>query len=237
MLEPRRSQYLDAMGVDVYVPRAILPGARVSEACAWDASAIIAATAEPRAEAAAAVAVLSDAAPARQQTAAAREPRRAPATEPARAAAPAAAANAIPRFALSIVGSDNGVLIVDDAPPASVARADYLRLLGNVLLALQGKTTALALDVFAWPMVRNAQIDQSAVAAREALAAYLQKQFANRGVHTVLLLGANAGQWAIPASADAPVYATSISVWSCLREPQLKRQLWHDLRHLAGARP
>ena len=36
MLEPHRSRYLRALGVDVYVPREPLPGAAIAEPLAWD---------------------------------------------------------------------------------------------------------------------------------------------------------------------------------------------------------
>lgn len=251
MLEPWRSHYLHALGIDVYLPRVILPGAKPSTQCEWD----LPAPPETPAQAETDISPIDDidaargAAPEFAARAAAaapepptgarmpvldepraqrREPRATPAPRPSGSAA-------IPRFAFSVVSTD-GALVVDEAPPGGAARADYLRLLGNLLFALNGGNAKPALDVFIWPMVKNPQIDQSADAAREALAAYLQKQVHNRAIRTVLLLGENAQHW-LAESARRQLGATcavSVSAWPCLRDAAAKRRLWRDLRHLAA---
>jgi uracil-DNA glycosylase len=160
-----------------------------------------------------------------------------PAPPPRRERPPAAAGDtaAIPRFALSVVTSDRGILIVDEAPPAA-ARADYLRLLGNLLLALRRGGAQLGLDVFLWPMVKHSHLDQSAAAARATCAAYLHRHLQARAVDTVLLLGDTAANW-VPEAERGQWQVncvTSVSAWNCLREPADKRQLWQDLRALAA---
>lgn len=239
MREPWRSHYLQALGVDVYVARGVLPGAAPSPVCEWDWAAL--AAPQPEREQApvpapvAAVPTAARLAPVVEVNA----PRRAD-TVPVpvvRAAAARPQDGAIPRFALSVAPSDCGILIVDEAPPAQAARADYLRLLGNLLFALQRKNASVNLDVFMWPMIRNAQIDQGADAAREAIAAYLHKQVQSRSIHTVLLLGDTAQRW-LPAAVRPQLATTCVassSAWACLRETALKRQLWNDIRHLVVA--
>jgi hypothetical protein len=233
MLEPWRSQYLSAMGVELYVPRAILPGAKLSLPCEWDEQALV----EPEIEPVDIAELIAPTTPTQPV-------RRAPPLEQTRAQrrsepiapTPSADNAATPRFTLSIISGDNGVLIVDDAP--SGARTDYLRMLGNLLFALQGGTANPTLEVFAWPMAKtNPRLDQSATAAREALAGYLQKHIDQRAVHTVLVLGDAARSWAAPAlqQNNALRCAVSVSAWLCLREPQVKRQLWQDVRHLVAA--
>jgi len=245
MLEPWRSHYLDALGVDVYVPRVILPGAKPSDVCEWDwpedaAAPVSEAPDIPEIVATAPVPMTPTPPaerlpPVTEETRAPRREPSAPAVTPARAAQAA-----IPRFALGIVSvADSGVLIVDDAPPNNAVRADYLRLLGNLSFALQRRAGNPTLDVFIWPMVKNnPQIDQSEGAAREALAAYLQKQIQQQALQSVLLLGGNAAQW-LAESVRPPLgvdIACSVSGWSALRNPAAKRQLWQDLRHLAAKR-
>lgn len=232
MLEPRRSQYLQAMGIDIYVPRAVLPGAAPSAACAWDES--LFAEPEPEPEPAApepapVAAILERAIPAEA-------PRRAPAAPPEpepRRERPAA--GAVPRFALGVVTCDRGLLIVDEAPGAGAARADYLRLLGNVLFAIGRGGAQLGLDVFLWPMARHPQLDQGADAARETCAAYLNKQIQGRAVDTLLLLGDTAATW-VPETVQRQVRCIrSISAWACLDGADAKRRLWRDLQPLAAA--
>jgi len=250
MLEPWRSHYLHALGVDVYLPRVMLPGARPSVVCEWDWAA------EQSARLSSPDTAIEEAAPAESAIAPATIPEstakpanrppvpvieeRAARREPvAQTAVRARDGASIPQFALSVIATDSA-LIVDEAPRNSAARAEYLRLIGNVLFALQGGAAAPTLDVFIWPMVKNnPQIDQGADAAREAVAAYAQKQIHNRGLRTVLLLGDSAQRW-LPESAcarlDVACAASSVSGWRCLGEPAMKRQLWLDLRHLAVSR-
>jgi hypothetical protein len=239
MLEPRRSRYLRALGIDVYVPRAILPGARPSIACEWESEPEAApvadepCAAQPVAEppaiqpqaarprVAAVIDLPQSEPPAR------RVERDAGATPPA----PTAKADAGPQIALGIALAD-GILIVDDAPgPAE--RGDYRRLLGNILFALRSDAGALASDVFLWPMLKQPQLDRSAAAARETLAAYIQNQMQRHAVHTVLLLGDAAQQW-VEFELGSVRCVRSTSALACLRAPDGKRRLWHDIRHLAS---
>lgn len=248
MLEPRRSRYLRALGIDSYVPRFVLPGARPSAVCEWEvtpAPEALAVVAVVAAEAAAVpqhTAAQPDAAPPHaeqavrsrvpeidlQQTSA---PRRAEAVAPVATAA-RVDAEAAPKIALGIaVGG--GILLVDDAPANPAERGEFQRLLGNVLFALRGDGAPPALDVFLWPMSKQPQLDRSAAAARETLAAHIQNQIQRHAVHTVLLLGTAAQQWA-QIDAEGLRCVRTVSALGCLREPAQKRQLWQDIRHLAA---
>lgn len=251
MLEPWRSHYLRALGVDVYVPRRILPGAAISPACEWDGACLVAAEPAAPVSGDAAVAQTPVAAVVRDiatPTVVQRAPPPVPIIDerPAQrrenAAPPVsnrAKDNTAAQFALSVLTCDGGVLIIDDAPARNSARTEYLRLLGNLLFALRRRAIAPTLDIFIWPMVKSPQIDQSAQAAREALDAYVQKQIQNHAAQIVLLLGDGAQRW-LPETARASwpaIHAVSISAWSCLSEPDLKRRLWQDLQHLAVPAP
>lgn len=248
MLEPRRSRYLRALGIDSYVPRVVLPGARPSVACEWEVAAEP--VASPVAESAAAVleglapppvtgtpaaerpVAVSRAPEIDLQPAAPRLTEQAPATPAAKPAAKSTDAEEAPRIALAIaVGG--GVLVVDDAPANPAERGELQRLLGNILFALRSDGAAPVLDVFLWPMLKQPQLDRSAAAARETLAAHIQNQIQRNAVHTVLLLGGAARQW-VEIDAAGLRCVHSVSALECLRAPATKRQLWQDIRHLAA---
>lgn len=253
MLEPRRSRYLRALGIDSYVPRVILPGARPSVACEWEVPpapeslasvALEPPLAEPQdmaAEPLNAVAQSAiEASPERQVARsrapeidlqpAARRAEQAPAASTPKSAD--IAAEAVPKIALAIaVGG--GILVVDDAPANLPERGELQRLLGNILFSLRSEGGTPALDVFLWPMLKQPQLDRSAAAARETLAAHIQNQIQRNTVHTVLLLGGAAREWVeIDTSGLRCVH--SVSALECLRAPGNKRQLWQDIRHLAA---
>lgn len=238
MLEPMRSRYLAALGVDMYVPQLILPGAKLSAACEWDVAAL-------EASIAAAPAIESIKAEVEPQAPIA--PTRVPVVEsekksPTPSAQPAtaqpAAAVVVPKFALSVVLAANGVLLIDDAPASQAARSDYERVLGNFLTAMN-KDGQFSLDIFFWPMHKSAQFVQDENAAKETLAAHLHKQIQQRALHTVLLLGDAAQRWvdldfAAGVDGQALRCIRSTSLLACLREPALKRQLWNDVRELSA---
>ena len=243
MLEPQRSQYLRALGIEVYVPRLVLPGAKESPLCAWDflpSAPALADTPLP-----ADIAIAAESPPAGGVVRALPEVLRvdlAPAPLAAKAVIAvvdairtATAVAAPPKIALSVVVGDGGILIVDDAPATTALRADYLRLLGNILFAVHGRNVQPALDVFLWPLAKRPQLDQGADAARETLTAHIQKQIQQHAIHTVLLLGAAAQQWCALDN-DTLRCVKSVSALACLRAPETKRTLWHDIRQLAVAR-
>lgn len=251
MLEPQRSQYLRALGIDVYVPRLILPGALASQSCEWTeaASLEIETPAAAIEQIAAVLTPVSAVVRQRSLPDAVRIDPSAPAVNinstknnvdsvdsetRVAVAAPLTESNAAPKIALSVIVAGN-LLIVDDAPSGTAMRGDYLRLLTNILFALHWRTAQPQLDVFLWPMAKHPQLDQGAQAARETLAAHLHKQIQQHAIDTVLLLGESAQTWCAIGADDALRCVRSVSALACLRAPDNKRQLWHDLRHLAVA--
>lgn len=249
LLEPRRSRYLRALGIDVYVPRHILPGALPSSACEWEEAASAPESRAP-ADAIAATLRVDDAPVAATPVVEAPSTRdagldlskltgdlQAPSQRRSVAEKPAVAPAAkpvvdVPKIALSIAVGAGGILVVDDAAANAGERNEYLKLLGNLLFALHSDA-APAIDVFVWPMLKQPQLDRSAEAARETLAAHIQNQLQRHAVHTVLLLGEAAQRWCAVDGAGLRC-ATSVSALACLRQPALKRQLWNDIRHLAA---
>jgi hypothetical protein len=267
VLEPQRSQYLRALGIEVYVPRWILPGAKQSPVCEWDflpsadagqpqsltanptdaiiATPITSATAATIATTATTATTATIAAKAEGLQRVLPDELRVDLSTPPAAAKTvvdigneirnATAVIAPPKIALSVIVSEGGILIVDDAPSNTALRADYLRLLSNLLFALSGRAMQPSLDVFLWPLAKRPQLDQGPVAARETLAAHLQKQIQQHAVHTVLLLGETAQQWC-EFDNEKLQCIKSLSALACLRAPTTKRTLWNDIRRLAVAR-
>ena len=246
MIEPLRSQYLAALGIENYVPRFVLPGAKASMPCAWlEAPAAVA----PAPAALIGEGLVDDAASSAETTvppqSARAEVRRAPVVEqetrrPVRAGvgdtaaakAPPARTAAGPQFALSIVLAGGGLLLIDSAPASNAERTAFQTLLNNMLPALRPAAAQYVLDIFLWPLTRQPKIPRDADAARETLAAYLHKQIQQRAIDTVLLLGEAAQQWCALADVEVKV-VNSISLLACVHDPALKRPLWNDIRHLA----
>lgn len=245
MQEPLRSQYLTALGIDNYVPRFILPGAKLSEPCVWLEIFDEPAHAESTQSEIAALSIAAESerpvgeksSPIAAQLATAIEPivKRAVRTSENVFAKPTSTnVEAGPKFALSIVLAAGGILLIDDAPASSADRTGYQKLLNNMLPALRPAAAQYVLDIFLWPLTRQPQIPRDADAAKETLAAYLHKQIQQRAIDTVLLLGEMAQQWCTFADTDVRI-VKSTSLLACLREPALKRPLWNDIRDLGAA--
>lgn len=233
MLEPLRSHYLDALGIEMYVPRFVLPAAKTSTACEWSIDAQEAAHAEIAAEIPQAIVPNS-----LKQTPIARDidiqPARVAPVTPASTPIKTAAANTVatPKFALSVTFVDGDILLIDDAPATNAERGEFQKLLTNFLFALRRRPVQFALDIFLWPMLKSTALQQDATAAREALNAYLQKQMQQRNVQRVLILGATAQEWCVLEENPQLHCVRSVSLLQCLREPAHKRELWHAVRAL-----
>lgn len=253
MQEPLRSQYLAALGIENYMPRFILPGARLSVPCEWldaPAQAEIAAPLvtdeKATAEKVAGEKAADDNQKAIGENASFATAQRAPVIEPGAkratridensSAKPIAAAADGPKFALSIVLAAGGILLIDDAPASNADRSAYQRLLNNMLPALRPAAAQYVLDIFLWPLTKQSKIPRDAAAAKETLAAYLHKQIQQRAIDTVLLLGEAAQRWCVLESEGDVRLVKSASLLACVRDPALKRPLWNDIRHLGGPR-
>lgn len=246
MLEPWRSRYLHALGVDVYQPRFPLPAAAPSPEMEWDDEIALEAdlpvalneqltpTVPARhLSSPAALLDVESVGPRSARNASTPSPASIPAQKPANHATPAL------RIKLMVAASDSGMLIVDDA--TNTARNDSQRLLANLVFALQRKPVSLKHEAFDWPLpnLRNRAIELNEDAARETLSGLLQRKIVDGNVQTVLLLGEDAQRWI-----DAPLrerlgadrsltWGISISALTVLSDLQLKRQWWLDLQNLA----
>ena len=241
MLEPHRSRYLRALGVDIYVPRQSLPGAALSQPVGWAVDVDVADAAN----------TVSIALPATLDVEPATTQRDVPVN--VRSALPdldtatkgrvkgaekqsqpiiqtGASKVEAPRFSLLISRSEAGLLVVDEGPRSDQRRDEYLRLMSNLLFALYRRPVVIESDLFVWPMVKNPLVDQSEQAARESLGAYLQRQCTLSQGTTLVALGAGPSQW----MNDNPVFhiISGVSLWRCLSDSSVKGTLWQQLQPL-----
>ncbi len=253
MNELQRQAYMEAMGVDCYIPRLQLPAAPVSKLCAMPVVALQAVS-----EPAIATKIVTEPVATGTQSRASGSAAAmqalfnegdAPVVKKAaviqadnnRGVKPSTHQEPVPQFALSIVRGNN-ILLLDEGLPATVDPSEYLQLIQNMLFALGAGKQNLSIDAFIWPMIRNSQVDQSETAARQTLQAFLAKQIDQLGASYMLLMGDIVSQYlvddALPVGdliqhPQLPVMVIrSLSAHRMLTEPQLKRDVWQDLQAL-----
>lgn len=238
LLEPHRSRYLRALGIEVYVPRQPLPGAAVSQPVAWEPEKITGADLSLK-PAAVHVENSGGDGVSMPQTkpsllaldvgvGVVRSPQSTRASETPKS--PIAPKVEVPRFALMIIRCEAGIVVVDEAPRGDQRREAYLRLLGNLLFALYRRPVVVETDLFVWPMVKNPSVDQSEQAARESLSAYLQRQCTLINGKTLIALGSGASRWVNSDPAFHVVAGSSL--WRCLADSAAKQTLWSQLQPL-----
>ncbi len=224
---------LQAMGLTLYSSRRDLPGAAPSRRVLPPAAS---AAAPPPAAAPAAASGRTAEAPAARGDSPGSLARSldVPKTRPApRAEAPAAAATAgagAVRFRLAAMVA-GGALWLEELGDAPLAR-EQVALVYAMARACGWAAEAPRVQEFAWPMHRNPQLDQGALAAATALRAFLARLVGEAGLTRILLLGSRArelaGQLALPVPA-----ASLPSTRSMLAGAGAKREAWVVLRQLA----
>ncbi|WP_101756565.1 hypothetical protein [Oceanicoccus sp. KOV_DT_Chl] len=259
MNESQRLAYMDAMGVDCYVPRIQLLGALASTLCVMPIVEFVPASevdgsapagiAQPDSTAAAKVAKASGAAATHalfeddgkknQRQAIASQQSVAEVTD--ELVSQTGSSKELPKFILSIVRANN-VLLIDEGLPGHVNPQEYLQLLHNLLFALGAGKQTLTIDAFVWPINKNSQFDQSETAARQTLQAFLAKQVEQANIPTVILMGQTAAHYiseqplAMAELIQHPQLAAQMircdSGFPLLAEPLLKKQLWQQLQPL-----
>lgn len=250
MNELHRQAYLDAMGVDVYFPRVLLPGAPESELCEMPEGQLL----DPAAslpgqgvEPAAASGAASEGRAAAMQALLGEIPGAEVAKSPAppienrAAVAPVVSHDssaATPRFTLSVMRIAN-LLVIDDAAPEGAQ--EFQRLQHNVWFAL-GLSSGVETNHFKWPIVESSHLDQSEFAARQTLQAFVQNQSKQGESVAVILMGDTAarylleapsvkGEWLEHFIADLPVLCVP-SLVTVLGDGEAKNQLWQALKPL-----
>lgn len=230
MNELQRQQYLDAMGIDTYMPRWILPHAPLPVAC--DVSFLPelltadivanAATTGSTAASAAVATTSASAASAALPVAASGRPADVLAVLSTTEGKPQADTQRVaelvgqvaskqkqlqpvPTFALSIWRISKSLLIVDSRQAQLALPTEPLLI--NILVALGYPRQPLPkTDIVRWPMVNDINTDQSEAAAREMLEAYIESQFGidnapeDQPRNYLLLMGEAAARYILPAT-------------------------------------
>lgn len=245
MLEPWRSHYLRAIGVEVYLPRYDLPAAGISIEVPWDSL-----VDAPEAEVTSVTAVASQLLPAKTPIAKASilPPPNFPEVEKTarRSIEPDAAARTslgkavVTQIHLHVACDGDGILVIDEVPTPS--QRDYVqRLIVNLLFAAERKSVKLSAEQFDWPLhsLRNRQVTLDDQAGRETIDGFLSRKIQADNIHTIYLLGDSASYWVGPdqrqtLSVDRLIqWKVSVGAQSVLGDARLKQRWWKDLCGLA----
>ncbi|MDH2433973.1 hypothetical protein QCD60_15510 [Pokkaliibacter sp. MBI-7] len=193
--ESQRQAYLEAMGIESWVPRTVLPGAAPSCYFAWDWDGSAASMAEgvaPPPAAVPGVAPMEESAPApvmsRESARAELVPATAAPAPVAKAVQPAPASPVreralastdtaeVPEFHLACMVFSAGVVLTELPLKMRALGEQHLTLLVNLLTAVSGRRETLGkISYFRWPMIRTRGVDQSAAVAQLTLQRWLDK--------------------------------------------------------------
>lgn len=258
MNEYQRQSYLNALGLEDYAPRWLLPGAPASVACELPELP----EAEFYSEAEYQVEPASESNPAANPETAGKsassieelmrdmvDPAVSSRSQPTKAEpAPATSespAQTIKPFTLSIWRSALPVLIVDTRQPRSAMPTE--RLLRGLLASLGLQDSAsLAEEVLSWPLVENASVKLTAEDARVELHTWLEAELERRPVRQLVFMGVGAARYFLPQetaeeaqlwqslklSGFEPSALLVPSLIELLQQPLLKRDLWLALQGL-----
>lgn len=250
MLEQTRLSYLEAMGVANWMPRKALVNAGQRVPADIPTSPLQAAP-EPEPLEKMASAVIAPPArkhipiPVPRPGAAARPPVVAAVESPPEPAQQTAPAVPVGPFYMQLWLVGPCALLIETQEPGLESASPTFRLLNEILRAAELPTPARLYADFHWPLTRNRQLDNSAVAASQGLQAFMQARLESQqissigcfGAHTVLLSDPDA-----EAIADLAGRMESIdqlppawfvpSLENLMAEPEEKRRLWQFLKRI-----
>lgn len=240
MNELHRQAYLDAIGVDSYFPRAVLPGALPSPQCLIEIKAPeLTADAIAEQQNAAASAKTSSAVKdvmasmgfsqdTNQKPVPAKKVEQ-PTAQPT-ANVPEADSKTVPEFSLQLLVGERFCLLAKAVPDSQAQ--PYHQMLVNILFAL-GEQSQTQIFPFSWPMINSSAVDQSLPIATEALDTYVNDKVEKK---TLIILGdavkylslAEKGAAKLHAAAGYNYLITGCAV-EAFTKPALKRGIWDDL--------
>jgi hypothetical protein len=234
--ELSRLVYLDAMGIDSYISRFQLPGARTTQRLAVVPD--TPASPEPgTGEHQRSAATRTGGAPTIERIPV-EQPRRESPTP--RLTTPAASSDSPPRFSLATIVA-GGWLWVEELQGIPLAReqVQLVQSMANALQQADGGQPSGQEDVtsrpdiaqFDWPMHNNQQLDLGEAAARAALASFLGRKIEQQRLGLVLLGPASARRVQV-AELACPRVALSYSTVAMLDDPSLKRPVWTELKSI-----
>jgi hypothetical protein len=241
LVEQQRREYLQAMGITQYVPRWILPGAKLSARIEAPVAEPPSPEAEPLLKPAVPTAprVLETVVTGLVDALAPTQKSRVVAEEKLPAAA--RSSEMAPRFSLSVWRPSAALMVVDTRPDGQALPTDAL--LHNILRAKGIEFGPASPDVLRWPPLAGQGMDTWA-AAREMTMAFLQVRLERQPASYLWLMGENAYRAAV---ADDRPYVEALgqalnletlgtlalvlpSLSDMLRQPHLKAITWSAIR-------
>jgi len=237
MNEVQRMQYLDALGIDSFMPRRILPNAPALRLCVPVTSGAAATSLETvsAAQGASPIAASQAGTPA-SVVQPAPEPQASPAVDAVAAIEPVPAkvtpavleqvaavteqvqaepkmSKAVvptPRFSLSLWQVGEQLLVIDSRQPQQALPTESL--LSNILLALDFPAGPLpSAHVVRWPIMENRFETQGADEARGMLSALIAARLETQPAKHLLLMGEEACHYILPSDELADTQAQSLS--------------------------
>ncbi|WP_150304128.1 superantigen-like protein SSL4 [Pseudomonas saliphila] len=251
MLEQTRLSYLEAMGVANWMPRAVLANAAQRVPADVPPPPLQAApVSEPPEKPTSALIAPEVVAPPARKHIPIPVPRPGATSRPAVESPPEPAQQTAPAvpvgpFYVQLWLAGPCALLIETQEPGLESASPTFRLLNEILRAAELPTPARLYADFHWPLTRNRQLDNSAVAASQGLQAFMQARLESQqidsigcfGAHTVLLSDPDA-----EAIADLAGRVESIdqlppawfvpSLEGLMAEPEAKRRLWHFLKRI-----
>lgn len=160
----------------------------------------------------------------------------------------AATSQRIAPFALSIWRPFANWLVIDERQPQAALPVEIL--LHNILRSFGVVQSTLAEEVLRWPLVENNIVHQTISHARQALTVWLEVELEQRPVDKLLLMGHKAADFFLP---DGVSFEDGIwnvcdlslpnlqalvtpSLVDLLRNPQLKAKLWRAISNFEAPR-
>jgi hypothetical protein len=258
MNELQRQAYLNAMSLESYFPRWIMPWAPPSQACVrdWSESAgkvalndldVLQGASNLQADivsrekqsplAVAEVLQKLDLKPVRQK----QQPYIVSQQQ-------AATSQRIVPFALSIWRPFANWLVIDERQPQAALPVEIL--LHNILRSFGVVQSTLAEEVLRWPLVENKVVHQTIFHARQALTVWLEVELEQRPVDKLLLMGHKSAELFLPEGVSFEDGIWNVcdlslpnlqalvtpSLVDLLRNPQLKVGLWRAMSNFGVSR-
>lgn len=252
-------QYLGAMGIDTFVPRRLLPAAKVPVACAlpieWVSEAVAAPSPQtpavlPSGQVSSAFvqSLLTPAGRAAVQgesSAIAGEDMPAMADERTLQQWLAPKRQPVLRFSLALWQLANGVVLIDTREPKAALPTQAL--LHNIVQVLGRGLTLPKADVITWPLLHSAEVNPHEWQdAQDMVHAFLASRFEVLPPKLVIAMGNTAARLVLALSADASVEHAKCythehlpcavvalpSLAELLKQPLLKRYIWPALKPL-----
>lgn len=238
MKESIRLDYLDAMGIDSFVPTMQLLGAKPSMKLRLSQK-LYPAAGELSQDSAASVSVIliNNGLDAIKHNIGAEAQSGSPVVHPVRVEEPVVTKDdsrtksQTLRFSLLVVRC-GGMLWVDNLPESRGVDREYLQLVFSLCRALGKAGPNPEFEVFDWPLVKNSQIDQGKESATQSVEAFITRQLKKHVLSELILLGDH------PVNHEnysADIVYRTVSLWAMLTNPGLKSKAWQDLRPLTMA--